>query len=294
MMDDRPRAILRDLVSRYGISLATDPLRTEGLLRDTCGTYHREIFVLVNAVRQKVPADLLAPRHSLPFSLLQDFLARRLRDELSLSDDASKWAVESWSDALGLVPESPVQKPEKQPEQTEVRVSSATLPDPALAARRQQWAEDLESTTLGTRLRAVQELSQGTDPENLRLLIGALENGNWQVRAGAFDALSMPGNAAIPALCEALGDSNDEIVWRTAFILGVLKAREATGQLILLLGRKGIIRECAIWSLGEIGDDSASTPLMKFIHADDPAVQHEAETALGKIGYSRPGNLPEK
>ena len=101
-MDDRPRKILKDLINRYGTSLATDPLRTEGLLRDTCGTCHREIFVLVNAVRQKVPADLLAPRHSLPYNLLQDFLVKRLCDELSLSGEASRWAVESWAWACGI------------------------------------------------------------------------------------------------------------------------------------------------------------------------------------------------
>jgi HEAT repeat protein len=284
MMDDRPRTILKDLISRYGVSLATDPLRTEGLLRDTCGTCHREIFVLVNAVRQKVPADLLVPRHSLPFNLLQDFLARRLRDELSLSDDASRWAVESWADALGLVSEKPLPEPEKLTVRQEMTGSPAPATDPVFIARRQQWANDLESTSLETRLRVVQDLVHTTDPENLQLLIVALENGNWQVRVGAFDTLSALGEAAIPALCEALTDINDQVVWRASLILGALKAREATGHLIHLLDRKGIIRECAIWSLGEIGDEKASTALLKYLKTDDPAVQHEVETALVKIG----------
>jgi HEAT repeat protein len=289
MMDDHPRTILRDLVSRYGISLATDPLRTEGLLRDTCGTYHREIFVLVNAVRQKVPADLLAPRHSLPLSLLQDFLAKRLCDELSLSADASRWAVESWAEALGLVPGTSAGETETIPAQQQTG-SPAISADPDFSVKRLRYADDLESVNLVTRLRAVQDLAESPDPEHIRLLIGALENGNWQVREGAFDALTGTGNAAIPALCEALGDTNDQVVWRASLILGALKAREAAGPLIPLLGREGIIRECAIWSLGEIGDDRASTALLKFIHTDDPALLHEAETALLKIGKSNQEN----
>jgi HEAT repeats len=284
MMDDRPRIILKDLVRRYGISLASDPLRTEGLLRDTCGTNHREIFALVSAVRQKVPGDLLAPRHSLSIALLQDFLAKRLRDELSLSDEASRWAVESWADALGVTEVIQLPEPEREPVQQDTEQSSSTPADPTFTGRREHWADDLESTSLDARLRAVQDLSRTPDSENIRLLIGALENGNWQVRNAAFDALSGLGKAAVPALCEALGDTSDEIIWRASLLLGALKAREAVSLLAHLLGREGVIRECAIWSLGEIGDDSVSTALLKFIHADDPVVQQEAEAALNKIG----------
>jgi len=284
MMDDRPRHILRDLVKRYGISLATDPLRTEGLLRDSCGTYHREIFVLVNAARQKVPADLLAPRHSLPLSLLLDFLARRLRDELSLAEEASQWAVESWAYALDLVPQVPEQEPGGARMQQKFPESSALVADPGVIARRQRWADDLESPNLETRLCAVQDLSHSPDPEDIRLLVGALENGNWRVREGAFDALFTIGERSVPLLCEALGHRNDEIVWRASLLLGALKARSAIRPLVLLLGREGMIRECAIWSLGEIGDDGASTALLRFLRSDDPVIQRETETALGKIG----------
>jgi hypothetical protein len=143
MMDNLPRTILKDLVSRYGVSLTMDPLRTEGLLRDMCGASHREIFVLVNAVRQKIPADLLLPRHSLSFSLLKEFLARRLQDELALSDDASQWAVESWADALGLPAGSPASEEENPKIQKEVRYAPPPEQDSVSITRRQQWADDL-------------------------------------------------------------------------------------------------------------------------------------------------------
>jgi HEAT repeat protein len=222
--------------------------------------------------------------------LLQEFLAKRLSDELSLSDDASRWAVESWADALGLIQEMPVQEPEGETVHQDRAESSITTTDPDIVAQRQQWADDLESPDLETRLLTVQDLSNIPYPEAIPLLIGALENGNWQVREHAFDALSGLGEGAIPVLCEALGDTNDEIIWRVSLILGCLKAREAIAPLILLLAREGIVRECAIWSLGEIGDNCSSTALLKFIRSDDPVIHREAETALGKIGNTRPGN----
>lgn len=292
-MDDRPRIILKDLIGRYGISLAADPVRTEGLLRDTCGTCHREIFVLVNAIRQKVPGDLLSPRHSLPVALLREFLARRLRDELSLSEEASRWAVESWAEALGVTGSAQKNEPEHKQSRPE-KVSCSTAPeDPAVISLREQWADDLESSGLETRLQAVRNLCRTPDSGNIRILIGALENGNWQVRNAAFDALSELGKNTVPALCEALGDTSDEILWRASLLLGTLRAREAVDPLVHLLDRKGVIRECAIWSLGEIGDENVSTVLLKFIDADDPVIRQEACTALKKIGDARKRNIPD-
>ena len=114
-MNDLPRAILKDMIRRYGSSLAQDPVRCEGILRDSCSKCHREIFVLVNASRQRIPADLTAPRLALPLSLMKGFLAKRLQDELGFSDEASRWAVESWADALGVTdhgaPEQEVREP---------------------------------------------------------------------------------------------------------------------------------------------------------------------------------------
>ena len=75
-MKDLPRTILKDLVQRYGESIAQDPFRCEALLRDTCGACGREIFVLVSAVRQHVPLDLLAPPAQSPA-----FLNERVHDK---------------------------------------------------------------------------------------------------------------------------------------------------------------------------------------------------------------------
>jgi hypothetical protein len=283
-MNDLPRTILKDLVRCYGLSLIGDALRTEGLLRDTCGEHPREIFVLVHALRQQIPADLLACRQSLPLPVLKGILARRLEDELSYSEQASRWAVESWAEALGLPGES-------SSGDTATNPAAATTPDPAVHnddlsgdKTRQQLADDLESPGLESRLRAVTDLALLEDTQSIRLLIGALENGNWQVRRAAFDALSERGTDAIPVLLEALNDTSDAIIWRVVLVLGFLQTPDGVDPLISLLGKSGVIRECAIWSLGEMGDARASGPLLKFLQAQDPVVSREAAEALRKIG----------
>jgi WD40 repeat protein len=102
-MNDLPRQTLIQLIARYGLSLSADPKRTEGLLRDFCGEYKREIFVLVSALREEVAADLLALRDSVPYEVASAQLTRRLRDNLALAEDAARWAVDSWALALGVI-----------------------------------------------------------------------------------------------------------------------------------------------------------------------------------------------
>ncbi len=289
-MDDRPRQVLNDLIRRFGESLADDPIRTEGLLRDTCGAHPREIFVLVSAIRQRVPADLLAPRTAIPPDMLREFLAQRLRDEISLSGEASVWAVESWAEALGLAG-SAGYAGEAAGRPGDSRGPESPRPaDPAAGSGTGRLAGELESFSLATRLQAVRELAPQRDPASLRLLISSLSNGNWQVRAEAFDALSAAGTEAVPFLVEALRGENDQVTWRSCLVLGGLKAREAADSLTGLLDRDGIIRECAIWALGEIGDKSASTALLRYLHDADPVVRQEAENALVKIGKKDSGH----
>jgi WD40 repeat protein len=91
------------MIARYGPALADDPRRTEALLRDFCGAYKREIFCLVSALKEQVASDLLASRDRVPHQVLLAQLTRRLRDNLALTEDAARWAVESWALALGVI-----------------------------------------------------------------------------------------------------------------------------------------------------------------------------------------------
>jgi len=289
MMDDQPRKVLKELVQRYGPSLARDSSRTEGLLRDLCGSCQREIFILVSAIRARVPADLLAPRHTLSLPLLKEFLARRLEEELSFSAGAAAWAVESWAEALGLEGIPPSADTPAVPAPAALAEVVPRDEDPAIVDKRRQFAMDLESPSLETRLGAIAGIAEMPDGGAIVLLIGALENGNWQVREAAFDALTEKGGPAIPFLLEALGDPHETIVWRVVLVLGCLGTSEAVDSLLPLLNHGGVIRECALWALGECGDEHAAAALLAFLQDPDPCVSREAAEALEKIGKKRIG-----
>jgi hypothetical protein len=270
--------------------MAQDPLRIEGILRDTCGSCNREIFVLVNTARQKIPADLLAPRHSLPFSLMKGFLVKRLQDELAFSDEAAHWAVETWAFALGLSERDEAGKYEKDNKTRSVGPKSGTcMTDESQISRVGQeqvgqWADDLPTGSLTKRLDAVSGLSHVDGNKAVRILISALDNDLFPVRVAAYDALVARGDPAAPLLEEALDSDDEGIFWRSAILLGALGSRHATEPLARILDRKGKIRVCAIWALGEIGDKAASTPLLKFVNDPDRTVSRETVEALKKIG----------
>lgn len=105
-MNSLPRQKLCEVIAAYGRALCDDPRRCEGLLRDLCGEHRREIFVLINAVRERVAADLLSSQGSAPNEVLLARLTKRLEDNLALARDAARWAVESWAMALAVIPYS--------------------------------------------------------------------------------------------------------------------------------------------------------------------------------------------
>jgi hypothetical protein len=286
-MNDQASRMLKSLVARYGTSVALDPLRCEGLLRDTCPRCSREIFVLVNAVRQRVPADLLAPRHSLPVPLFRGFLVKRLQDELGFSDEAAHWAVDTWAAALGLNNSAEQQDPETDSRE-DMTGGSAHVPDSVYTGtgpeQRAAWAMELESGGVETRLNAIRQLAHPGDDENIRLLITSLENTSWRARQSAFDALVTLGGSAVPYLVEALSDSHVHIVTSSVIALGTIRAREAVGPLIILLESGGEPVTFVVWALGEIGDDRAVTPLTKLLNSSNAHLRSESEQALRKFG----------
>lgn len=105
-MNNIPRRKLCEIINRYGTSLCYDPIRCEGLLRDFCGQYGKEIFVILGAVREKVPSDLLNYNGKIPIELIMAQLSDRLEVNLSFNHYAARWGTESWALALGVL-ESP-------------------------------------------------------------------------------------------------------------------------------------------------------------------------------------------
>ncbi|MDM8567034.1 hypothetical protein QUF74_15460 [Candidatus Halobeggiatoa sp. HSG11] len=103
-MQDFPREKLKELVEQQGSMLGEDAERCEFFLRNACGSeYKREVFVLVNAVKEGIPKELAYPPQALPLDVVSDYLSQRLVDNLWLDRVASEWAVQTWAIALGLV-----------------------------------------------------------------------------------------------------------------------------------------------------------------------------------------------
>ena len=101
---------LTEILTHYGRSVLDDPRRCEALLRDLLPDHRREVHLLVSALRERVPADLLASNNGVPQSLLLDQLAQRLHDHLGMAPAFATWAVETWAVALGVMAPRPAKR----------------------------------------------------------------------------------------------------------------------------------------------------------------------------------------
>lgn len=104
-MNDFPRKKLQELINYHGNVICEDQKRCEAWLKDLCGgkkKYKAEVFALVNALKQRVAADLLNPPRGLPNTALFNRLVQRLYDNVGLDKKVAYWAVESWALALGV------------------------------------------------------------------------------------------------------------------------------------------------------------------------------------------------
>jgi calcineurin-like phosphoesterase family protein len=101
--DDRPRKELAKIVSQYGKEIVANPQRCEGLLRDTCGDYEREIFILTSVHKKHIPEDLLSQISSVPKDILIHRLAGKISNEFGFTEDFAVWAIITWALALSLI-----------------------------------------------------------------------------------------------------------------------------------------------------------------------------------------------
>lgn len=103
-MNNVVRQKLIEMIARHGQEIIYAQRRCEGLLRDYVPSQRREISVLVNALEERVPMDLLATNSSaMPRSVLLTRLAKRLHDDVAIEESAARWAVGTWALALGVI-----------------------------------------------------------------------------------------------------------------------------------------------------------------------------------------------
>lgn len=103
-MNDLPRQKLKEIIIQHGRSLCDDPHRCEAFLRDYCGQYKREIFLLISALKQGVVKDLLNSNNT-PIEVLLGRLINQMQNDLGLTKEAAQYAVESWAQALDKMPQ---------------------------------------------------------------------------------------------------------------------------------------------------------------------------------------------
>jgi hypothetical protein len=102
-VSDIPREKLKALFDRNGESLLQDADRCEGLLKDHCSSYRREISALVGALEERVPLELKSSwQTAMTPEAMRARLVQRLEENRGLAPDVANWAVDAWSYALGV------------------------------------------------------------------------------------------------------------------------------------------------------------------------------------------------
>jgi hypothetical protein len=98
-----PREKLRQILEKNGEALLQDSERVEGLLRDHCGSYRKEISALVGALNERVPLELKGSwQTAMTPEAMRARLVQRMEDNRGLAPEVAEWAVDTWSYALGV------------------------------------------------------------------------------------------------------------------------------------------------------------------------------------------------
>jgi HEAT repeat protein len=144
-----------------------------------------------------------------------------------------------------------------------------------------------DTTTSTLPPKAAKALGEIGDARAMQPLLEALDSKNMGVRREAAGALGGIGDRkATEPLIRTLRDESYTVRGAAVRSLGKLKDRKAAGPLIGML-KDSSVRPQTAEALGEIGDPSATDPLIKLLDDVRDGVRWEAAEALGKIGDKR-------
>jgi WD40 repeat protein len=220
-MNERVRQELRRVVLKHGRPLLSDPRLCESLLKDYFGQYKKEIFVLVCAVREQVAADLLTSQQSVPREMLHALLIKRLQNNLALTEEASRWAVESWSLAVcGLPFEAAENLSPPRRETGEVGLSSKAGEGRVSSS---SPAAKFEGEIIGRCEKAVRSVACAPDGESVicgsddaTIRLWRFDTGRLQIvcrcRGAVASVAFSPDGACVAAACEANPDNSSAFV----------------------------------------------------------------------------------
>jgi hypothetical protein len=101
--DDSVRKILADIVNTYGTSIHEESRRCRALLSDYARGMHKPaVNALMMAVEEDVPKELLSAKSDQALEGLINKMTQKLATNRSMTQEAARWAVESWAFALAL------------------------------------------------------------------------------------------------------------------------------------------------------------------------------------------------
>ena len=101
---------LREIIGKYGLGLCDNPRRCEGLLRDLCPNHRREVSALIIALEEGIPAAMVKSNPSVPVEIALPRLVQQLVSGVGLSEEVSRWAVDTWALATGRITEDQLGK----------------------------------------------------------------------------------------------------------------------------------------------------------------------------------------
>ena len=118
------------------------------------------------------------------------------------------------------------------------------------------------------------------------VFLEALRRPVWVARRNAAWGLgALDASEAVPALIDALKDSDAGVREQVAWALGSIGDRRAVDGLVAALGDSVAgVRKQAAWALGSIGDKRAVQGLMRALKDPDTGVRKQSAWALGSIG----------
>jgi lipoprotein NlpI len=94
-------ASLCGLMNVAGVSILDDPEKVAALLKEySHDQYETERKVLILALKDKIPQELLKPHKGFTLVNTSVKLRKRLMENHKISEDLARWAIETWAKAL--------------------------------------------------------------------------------------------------------------------------------------------------------------------------------------------------
>ena len=117
-------------------------------------------------------------------------------------------------------------------------------------------------------------------------VVAEILKGEWREgrRMAAWVLSQIRHPAAVAPLARALEDDDEEVRWKAAVGLKTIGKPSVFALVAMLLSGNLPAKQCAAWTLGEIGDPAGSGALAASLEEDDGDLRWKAAIGLSQIG----------